>query len=144
MYSQHGSISRLHHCVNVSYLSFLLCRKWKLDARAAARAGLLHDLFFYERLERKMDNPIESHTFSHPLEAFHNAKELCSISSVEEDIIVNHMFPLCRSLPLFAETYVVSYIDKICAMAEALSFGWTLLQRFSSHCKQKVRTFLHA
>ena len=91
-----------------------------------------------------MDNPIESHTFSHPLEAFHNAKELCSISSVEEDIIVNHMFPLCRSLPLFAETYVVSYIDKICAMAEALSFGWTLLQRFSSHCKQKVRTFLHA
>lgn len=58
------SISCLFHCVFVSYLSFRLCRLLHLDYEAAARGGLLHDLFLYmtgasaERMSDFMLSPI--------------------------------------------------------------------------------------
>ena len=40
---QHAKgVSCYHHSVLVSYTSFLLCRLFGLDFRAAARGGLLH------------------------------------------------------------------------------------------------------
>ena len=47
-YTQHGETSCLRHSINVSYLSYLYCRDHGWQARAAARAGLLHDLFLYD------------------------------------------------------------------------------------------------
>ena len=47
-YFQHGRTTCLRHSINVSYLSYLFCKKHGLDARAAARGGLLHDLFLYD------------------------------------------------------------------------------------------------
>ena len=38
-------VSCLFHCLFVSYVSFRLCRFFHLDWSAAARGGLLHDLF---------------------------------------------------------------------------------------------------
>ena len=38
-------VSCLDHCIFVSYLSFSICKKFHLNAVAAARAGLLHDLY---------------------------------------------------------------------------------------------------
>ena len=46
--SQHLATSRFQHSLNVSYYSFLICRKFGLDAYSAARAGLLHDLYYYD------------------------------------------------------------------------------------------------
>lgn len=46
-FAHHYNVSRLEHCLHVSYLSFLTCRKWNLDYRSAARGGLLHDFYFY-------------------------------------------------------------------------------------------------
>lgn len=40
--------SRFQHSLNVSYYSFIICRKFGLDAYSAARAGLLHDLYYYD------------------------------------------------------------------------------------------------
>ena len=40
-----NGVSCLDHCIFVSYLSFSICKKLKLNAKAAARAGLLHDLY---------------------------------------------------------------------------------------------------
>ena len=45
---QHCNTSRLQHSINVSYYSFLICRRMGWDYRSAARAGLLHDLYFYD------------------------------------------------------------------------------------------------
>ncbi len=47
-FHQHCNTSRLQHSFNVSYYSFILAKKLKLDYRAAARAGLLHDLYLYD------------------------------------------------------------------------------------------------
>lgn len=45
---QHAKgVSCYHHSVLVSYSSFCICSVLGLDARAAARGGLLHDLYLY-------------------------------------------------------------------------------------------------
>ena len=40
----HPGVSCYEHSVFVSYTAFRLAEKWRGDRRAAARAGLLHDL----------------------------------------------------------------------------------------------------
>ena len=47
-FPQHGDVDCLRHCLAVAYLSWCCCRRLGLNARAAARGGLLHD----ERLHR--------------------------------------------------------------------------------------------
>ena len=53
-----------------------------------------------------------------PKIALKNAKKLCSLNKKEENIIVRHMWPLTFIPPRYIESYVVSFADKICAMAE--------------------------
>lgn len=48
LHTQHCNTSRLQHSINVSYYSFLICYKMGWDYHSAARAGLLHDLYFYD------------------------------------------------------------------------------------------------
>lgn len=36
--SHHYGVSRMQHCINVAYYSFVVCKKLKLDYVAAARA----------------------------------------------------------------------------------------------------------
>ena len=45
---QHVDVNCLDHCIFVSYLSFLFCKKFHLNYTDAARGGLLHDLFLYD------------------------------------------------------------------------------------------------
>ena len=50
---QHApGFSCLHHSVLVSYWSWRVCRRLGLDARAAARGGLLHDLYLYDSKDK--------------------------------------------------------------------------------------------
>ena len=101
-YIQHGDTTCLEHCVNVSYLSYLFCKSHGLDARAAARGGLLHDLFLFE----------------HPRKALKNAEEAFSLTAVERDIILRHMWPLTIVPPKYAESYVIVMYDKYCSTME--------------------------
>ena len=54
-YVHHHFTTRLQHSMNVSYYSFTLCRFLGWDYRSAARAGLMHDLYFF-------DNKVETGT----------------------------------------------------------------------------------
>ena len=47
-YRHHIKTTRFQHSVNVSYYNYLICKFFRWDAVSAARAGLLHDLYFYE------------------------------------------------------------------------------------------------
>jgi uncharacterized protein len=45
-YRQHtAATTRYDHCLAVAYFSFVICRRLGLDAEAAARGGMLHDLY---------------------------------------------------------------------------------------------------
>ncbi len=117
-YSQHFNTSRLQHSINVSYYSYLICKYFKFDYKSAARAGLLHDLYLYNRHIQKLD---QSHTIYHPKEALKNAKKIAELNEIEEDAILKHMWPLCRGIPKYKETIVVTFADKYCATAEFIT-----------------------
>lgn len=114
-YFQHCNTSRLQHSINVAYYSYLMCKILHFDYRSAARAGLLHDLFWYDWRTEKQE---ELHAFYHPKEALRNAKKLVSLNKIEEDAIKKHMWPLVNGMPKYKESYIVTLADKYCATVE--------------------------
>lgn len=132
--THHISTTRFQHCLNVSYYSYIVCRKLRLNARSAARAGLMHDLFYDDRKEyksaRTKDQP--SYSLMHSLSALENAGQITEISPLEKDIIEKHMWPMTRPLPKYSESYVITVIDKYCAVLE---FCLPKLRKIISHKK---------
>ena len=117
-YRQHHNISCFEHCLFVSYNTYLICKKHKLDYISAARAGLLHDLFLYDW--RKRENGRQGlHAFTHPKEALKQAMAITNLSIREQDIIKNHMWPVTPAFPKYKETYIITLVDKYFAVAEA-------------------------
>ena len=75
-------------------------------------------MYLYNRHIQKLD---QSHTIYHPKEAWKNAKKIAELNEIEEDAILKHMWPLCRGIPKYKETIVVTFADKYCATAEFIT-----------------------
>ena len=117
-YRRHSNgVSCYDHSVFVAYVSFRLARRLGLDYRAAARAGLLHDLTLRDWSETDVGRL--RRLVVHPRVAAENAERF-GISELERDIITKHMWPLTPALPRHRESFVVSFADKLCASAEML------------------------
>lgn len=125
-YKQHNWSDRLMHSINVSYLSWLMARHLGCDAKAAARAGLLHDFCLYDFHEKSADG--EHQAFLHPKVAAENSMEHFDISEKERDAILSHMFPL-GPLPKSREAWLITIADKLCAAAELCSIAIALARR---------------
>ena len=121
-YIHHGDTTCYQHCVNVSYYNYRVCKALKLDAKSAARAGLLHDLFLYDWHKHRPESFQQLHGFTHPMSAWMNAKKFFKLNSKEDDIIIKHMWPLTFTLPLFKESYVISLVDKYCGILEIADY----------------------
>lgn len=120
---QHMKTSRYQHSLNVSYYTFLLARKFGLDAYSAARGGLLHDLYFYDWRE-KDTRPMEGrHCAIHPQIALDNARKACQVNTIIEDCIVHHMWPMTLHCPKTREGWLLQAVDKYCAMSEIMLQG---------------------
>ncbi|PKM56071.1 MAG: HD family phosphohydrolase [Firmicutes bacterium HGW-Firmicutes-5] len=115
-YIAHYDVDTLAHSLFVSYWSFLICRKLKMDYRSAARGALLHDFYLYDWHIPNIREGL--HGFTHPATSLTNAKKYFKISDLEKDIIIKHMWPLTILPPKYKETYVVILVDKICATLE--------------------------
>lgn len=96
-----------------------LQKKRDLDYRAVARAGLLHDLFFYDWRTTKFD--LGSHAFVHPRVALRNAEKITTLSPVEKDIILKHMWGLTLARPKYEESVIVSLVDDYEAVREFMN-----------------------
>ncbi len=117
-YRHHKMTTRFQHSLNVSYYNYCICRLLHLDARSAARAGLLHDLYFYDTSKfTRTAQPIR-HSHYHPMAALDNAMKLLPINEREQDMIAKHMWPVTTQRPGYAETYILTFVDKYCAMLE--------------------------
>lgn len=117
-FKHHYSTTCYQHCINVSYYNYLICRKLGLDAKKAARAGILHDLYLYDWRDTPRKKGEMPHGMRHPGIALENAKNNFTISKREEDMIVKHMWPLTLKLPRYAESYVIVVTDKYAAALE--------------------------
>lgn len=129
--SHHMDISRLQHSLNVSYFSYLAAKNLGLDSRSAARAGLLHDLFFYNKKESGLGF---RHSVFHPKLALKNALQHFELNEKEQEIILCHMWPVCTKVPRHPETYLVSMVDKYCATYEAANFSARAIRDIFMRC----------
>lgn len=120
-FKHHVGTTRFQHSLNVSYYNYLLCRFFHLNAKSAARAGLLHDLFFYDR--HTHERVADSHPAEHANIAFYNASQMFPINELEGDMIINHMWPMTKHLPRHRETFMITLVDKFCAVAEVMTYA---------------------
>jgi len=116
-YKQHYKYTRLKHSIDVSYYSFYLAKLFRLDYVSAAKAGLLHDLYFHERAGFKENMKMLR---QHPKDALKNAQEICDLNEIERDIIIRHMWLVTLKPPKYKEGYLVTFVDKYCAAKEFL------------------------
>ena len=116
---QHGDVTTLQHVRRVSRMTYRICKKHGWDARAGARAGILHDYVTYDWHEPG-DGSHRLHGFRHPRFALQNAKEITDLSPVEENAILRHMWPLTPIPPRYREAWALTLADKFCAMQETL------------------------
>ena len=122
----HHAVTRLRHSLDVAYSSFVLAKLLHWDSRSAARGGLLHDLFFYDRHDEEQAGESRGHMSEHPRVALQNARAICDLNKVEENIIRRHMWLITLIPPKYKEGFIVTTMDKFCALRE---LGASLLMR---------------
>lgn len=116
---QHGNTSCLLHTVAVAYYSHTVLQKIRflqIHHEDLIRGALLHDYFLYDW--HIPDKSHSLHGFRHPKAALSNAETDFSLSDIEKDIIVKHMFPLTLRPPRYRESIAVCIADKICSVYE--------------------------
>lgn len=117
MYEQHHYASRLAHVIDVSYASYKLARMFGLDYTSVARAGILHDFYYYDWHADGMT--MSEHARKHPVVALSNAKKVTHINNVEEDIILTHMYPVGNGpRPRYKESWLLDSVDDYLASKE--------------------------
>lgn len=130
-YKQHCETSCFDHCLIASYYCYRYCKKFNLDYISCSRAAMVHDLFLYDW--RKRENGRKGlHAFTHPKTAYENASKLFNLNDKEADIILKHMWPVTFSLPKYKESYILTLVDKYCALNE------TKAAIYNMFCQKKV------
>ena len=115
-YKHHYGSNRYEHSVSVAYSAYKICKFLGLDHVSAARAGLLHDLFLYDCANP--ETRPKNHITNHPKVALENAQKLFILNDIEQDIVLKHMWPVTTATPRYLETFIVTFIDKYCAIKE--------------------------
>ena len=115
-FKHHYVSNRYEHSLSVAYYSYKICKFLGLDHVSATRGGLLHDLFLYD-CENPETRP-KNHIKEHPKTALENATKLFLLNDIEKDIILKHMWPVTSSLPEYWETFIITFVDKYCAIKE--------------------------
>ena len=110
---KHHNTTRMDHSLKVSYYSYIIAKSLKLDYEDVARGGLLHD-FYTEEIRKcnKIKDKILIFSTKHPSNAVINASNNFELSEKEVNIIKSHMFPVDYRIPKYAESWIVSFVDK--------------------------------
>lgn len=120
----HHGISRYHHCVRVAKGTYYLSKKLHLDYERATRAALLHDFF----TNKDTKNYTSKETFKvHPALAVINAKKYFDLDERQENLIASHMFPVCKTMPKYTESWITTIVDKAVAAYEMYRFKASLV-----------------
>lgn len=130
-FRHHYNSTCFDHCLEVSYISYKICKKLNLDYKSAARAGLLHDLFLYDwRHSKKQLNLEGYHAFVHPKIALKNSLALFDLNKKEQDIILKHMWPVTFfRFPRYIESFIITFIDKYSALKSCKEYYNTNLKK---------------
>jgi len=116
---KHHNTTRLKHSLKVSYYSYKIAKLFGLDYRDVARGGLLHDFYEEEiRKCKKIKDKVLLFSTKHPDNAVINASNNFELTEKEINIIKTHMFPVDYKIPEYAESWIVSLVDKVLSIGE--------------------------
>lgn len=121
--THHYNSDRFSHSLEVSYKTYRVCKKLRLDYKSATKAALLHDFFFNEDCDRKVKRLVK-----HPELALANAKKITNLSKKEENIIKSHMYPIGKTIPKSIESVVVNSVDNYVAVKEKFAGDFYFLK----------------
>ena len=130
---KHHNTTRLDHSMKVSYYSYKIAKCLKLDYEDVARGGLLHD-FYTDKISecKKIKDKIKLFSIKHPRDAVNNASAYFNLSEKEINIIETHMFPVDYKIPKYAESWIVSLVDKVLSFGEfSKKFSYKLTYVFN-------------
>lgn len=127
-FPHHCDTSCYDHCLHVAYYNYCICKSLHLDARSAARAGMLHDLFLYDWRTHARETGEHFHAMTHPRAALLNAEKYFELNDLEREIILKHMWPVTLPIPMNPEVLVIAYTDKYCGFVE-------IARAYSEKCK---------
>ena len=120
-YTHHGKTSCYDHCRHVAFFNYMWARRFKLDHISAARAGMLHDLFLYDWHTHARETGERLHGLTHPKTALLNARRHFRLNHIEQDTILNHMWPVTFfHFPRTKEGWLIVLSDKYCSLLETL------------------------
>lgn len=112
----HHGITRFEHSMHVAKTTYFFLNKFNSKKISeVTKAALLHD--FYNDYEIEKYNIVDRLKV-HPKVALKNAKENFDINDIQEDIIINHMFPSTKNIPKSKYGWLVSFVDKGVAIYE--------------------------
>ena len=117
-FRQHYNTTCFEHCYTVAFYCYLICKKYHLDYHSATRAAMRHDLFLYDWRVRQPGRK-GFHAFTHGKKACENACKLFDLNEKEKDMIIKHMWPATVQFPKSKEGFVLTFVDKYCALSEA-------------------------
>ena len=96
-----------------------MAKKLGWDSVSAARGAMLHDLFLYDwRIPKKNRVNKKMHAFTHGEIALNNANKLFKLNDTEKDMILRHMWPVTLRMPKTKEGFLLTLVDKYCAIIE--------------------------
>lgn len=119
-FMQHCDKTTFDHCMEVAFITYKICKKINLDYVSATRGAMLHDLFLYDWREKSSYHRL--HAFKHGMFALNNAEKEFHLNAKEKDIIKKHMWPLIVIPPKSIEGFIVSFVDKYCAMKDIFDY----------------------
>lgn len=120
-YRQHCNSSCYDHCLSAAYYCFCISKKLHLDSTSMARAAFVHDLFLYDWRVRQPGRK-GHHAFTHAKTSYEKAANLFALNKKEKDIILKHMWPVTLIPPRYAESYILTLVDKYSALEEAYNY----------------------
>ena len=131
----HHGLSRYDHSLRVAKNTYRLSKKLKLDYVSATRGALLHDYFTDE--DYRNTKGFKKYSM-HPVIALNNAIREYELNSIEENVIVSHMYPMGKTRPNCKESWLVTGVDKSVAIyecarykfKECLAFTFILMLNF--------------
>lgn len=113
-YHHHENRSVYTHSLVVSFYSYKVAKKLKLDYESAAIGGLLHD-FYYEDWQKNPKKGLKNlHGIIHAYQALENSRKIFPEYMTDKisDIILKHMFPLNIRPPKYLEGWIITLVDK--------------------------------
>ena len=117
----HVKGSVFDHSLKVAYLCYRHHKRFgnKTPLDEFIRGAMLHDYYLYDWHDRLPGHRL--HCFTHPRTALTNARiDYPTLSRVQQDIILRHMFPLIPVPPRTSAGWLICLYDKIAAISDYL------------------------